>query len=96
MGDKRKKHAPGFKAKVALDALRERESVREISTRYGVHSTQVNLWKGQLRDGATSIFEHPGDARSGRPNRDVELFEQIGRLKMELEWLKKKLPGLDD
>ncbi len=49
MSDKRKKHAAGFKAKVALDALRERENVREISTRHGVHSTQVNLWKAQDR-----------------------------------------------
>ena len=59
MGDPRKKHAPGFKAKVALDALRERETIREISVRYGVHSTQVNLWKGQLREGATGLFERP-------------------------------------
>jgi len=95
MGDKRKKHAPGFKAKVAIDALRERESIRELSTRYGVHSTQVNLWKGQLREGATGIFEHPSGRRGERPDREVELFEQIGRLKMELEWLKKKLPDLD-
>lgn len=95
MSDKRKKHAPGFKAKVAIEALRERESVREISTRFGVHSTQVNLWKGQLHDGAVAIFEHPSDKRNGRPNPEVELYEQIGRLKMELEWLKKKLPDLD-
>lgn len=95
MRDKRKKHAAGFKAKVALDALRERESVREISTRHGVHSTQVNLWKAQLRDSAAGIFEHPSGKRGKLPDREAELFEQIGRLKMELEWLKKKLPGLD-
>ena len=96
MSDQRKKHAPGFKAKVAIEALRERESVREISTRYGVHSTQVNQWKGQLRDGATGIFEHPADKRDRRLGQEVELYEQIGRLKIELVWLKKKLSGLDD
>jgi transposase len=95
MGDKRKKHAPGFKAKVAIDALRERESIRELSTRYQVHSTQVSLWKSQLQDGATGIFEHPVDKRGVRPDREVALYEQIGRQKMELEWLKKKLPDLD-
>ena len=95
MGDKRKRHAPGFKAKVAIDALRERESIREISTRYQVHATQVSLWKGQLQDGATGIFEHPADKRGLRPDHEVALYEQIGRLKMELEWLKKKLPDLD-
>jgi transposase len=95
MGDKRKKHAPGFKAKVAIDAVRERESLREISARYQIHTTQVSLWKTQLLDGATGIFEHPADRRGLRPDNEVALFEQIGRLKMELEWLKKKLPDLD-
>jgi len=95
MRDKRKKHAAGFKAKVALDALRERESVREISTRHGVHSTQVNLWKAQLRDSAAVIFEHPSGKRGKLSDREAELFEQIGRLKMELEWLKKKIPDAD-
>jgi len=95
MGDKRKKHAPGFKAKVAIDAVRERESLREISARYQIHTTQVSLWKTQLLDGATGIFEHPADRRGLRLDHEVALFEQIGRLKMELEWLKKKLPDLD-
>ena len=95
MSDKRKKHAAGFKAKVALDALRERESVREISTRHGVHSTQVNLWKAQLRDAAAGFFEHPSGKPGKAHDRDAELFEQIGRLKMELEWLKKKFPDAD-
>jgi transposase-like protein len=94
MSDKRKKHAAGFKAKVALDALRERESVREISTRHGVHSTQVSLWKTQLRDAAAGIFEHPACKPGKLPDREAELFEQIGRLKMELEWLKKKIPDI--
>lgn len=90
MGDKRKKHAAGFKAKIALEALRERESVREISTRHGVHSTQVNLWKTQLRDAAVGIFEHPSEKATKEPNREAELYEEIGRLKMQMDWLKKK------
>lgn len=90
MGDKRKKHAAGFKAKIALEALRERESVREISTRHGVHSTQVNLWKAQLRDAAVGIFEHPSEKAAKEPNREAELYEEIGRLKMQMDWLKKK------
>ena len=94
MSDKRKKHAPGFKAKVALDALRERESVREISTRHGVHSTQVNLWKSQLCEAAAGIFEHPASNTNKKQARDSELFEQIGRLDMELAWLKKKFPEI--
>jgi transposase-like protein len=93
MSDKRKKHAAGFKAKVALDALREQETVRELSVRYGIHSTQVNLWKTQLREAATGVFESPSAKRGEEAVKDAELFEQIGRLKMELEWLKKKLSG---
>jgi transposase len=95
MGDKRKKHAPGFKAKVAIDALRERETIREISVRYQVHSTQVSIWKEQLRNGATGIFEHPADKRAQRQDHETALYEQIGRLKMELEWLKKKCADID-
>jgi len=90
MSDKRKKHAAGFKAKVALEALRERESVREISTRHGVHSTQVNLWKTQLREAAIGIFEHPSEKSGREQNKESELYEEIGRLKMQMDWLKKK------
>ena len=92
MSDKRKKHAAGFKARVALDALREQETVRELSVRFGIHSTQVNLWKTQLREAAAGIFEHPPARHAVETVKEAELFEQIGRLKMELEWLKKKLP----
>ncbi len=95
MSDKRKKHAAGFKAKVALDALRERESVRELSVRYGVHSTQINSWKNQLRDAATDFFEYPSKKKDNQQSKEAELFEQIGRLKMEQEWLKKKFSDFD-
>ncbi len=60
MSDKRKKHAPGFKAKVALEALQERQTVREIAIRHGLHPTQVNAWKSQLREAAAGIFSQPG------------------------------------
>lgn len=96
MSDKRKKHAAGFKAKVALDALRERESVREISVRHGVHSTQVNHWKTQLRNAAAGVFDQPAAKLDKLHDREAELFEQIGRLKMELEWLKKKTSSFGD
>jgi transposase-like protein len=67
--------------------------VRELSVRYGIHSTQVNQWKAQLREAATSVFENPSARRGEEAVKDAELFEQIGRLKMELEWLKKKFSG---
>lgn len=94
MVQKRKRHDASFKAKVALDAIRERKTVSELASQYSIHTTQVNDWKRQLLSGAVEVFE--GKLGSGRTSHDegkeAELYEQIGRLKVELEWLKKKLP----
>ncbi len=95
MSEKRKKHAAGFKARIALEALKERESVRELAVRYGVHSSQINNWKKQLKEASIDVFEHPSKKQDASQNKETELFEQIGRLKMELEWLKKKFPDSD-
>ncbi len=95
MSEKRKKHAAGFKAKIALEALKERESVRELAVRYGVHSSQINNWKKHLKEASIDVFEHPSKKKDASLNKETELFEQIGRLKMELEWLKKKFPDSD-
>lgn len=89
MARRRKIRDAGLKARVALEALKERESVNDLAKRFQVHPTQVHVWKRQLLDQAASVFERNG----GRPEETIdpaELFEQIGRLKMELEWLKKK------
>ena len=96
MVQKRKRHEAGFKAKVALEAVRERKTVSELASQFSVHPTQINDWKGQLVAGAVELFE--GKQASRRDSRDesreAELYEQIGRLKMELEWLKKKAAQL--
>ena len=92
MSRKRQIHQPGFKAKVALAAVKERQTISEIASHFTVHPTQVHQWKRQLLDGAESLFA-PGEAGRRRPADQpdaAELYEQIGRLKMELEWLKKK------
>ncbi len=96
MGKKRKIHSATFKAKVALAAVKELETVSVLASRHGVHPTQVHLWKKQLLEGAEEIF---GDGRRGPSKAEdgcstAELYEQIGRLKMELEWLKKKADGV--
>ena len=96
MVQKRKRHEAVFKAKVALEAVRERKTVSELASQFSVHPTQVNDWKRQLQVGAVELFE--GKHASLRNSRDeaqeTELYEQIGRLKMELEWLKKKAAQL--
>ena len=92
MAAKRKVHTPGFKAQVALAALKGDKTINELAGHYGVHPTLIHGWKKQLATGAESIFGSPAKAASTDAEaRQAELFEQIGRLKMELEWMKKKV-----
>ena len=81
-----------FKAKVAVEAVRELRTLSEIAKQYRVHPNQVTLWKKQLLSGAEQVFESSGaKAASSDEPQAAELYEQIGRLKVELEWLKKKV-----
>lgn len=87
----RKSHHPEFKAKVALEALRGVKTVNEIGMEFGVHPGQVGLWKKELQEQAKTLFE---GKRGPKPvaehcQPDV-LYGEIGRLKVELDWLKKK------
>ena len=90
MSRKRRVFSAAFKSKVALAAVRGDKSSAELASKFGVHSSQVTAWKKQLLAGVTELF---ADGRS-RPDeqsvQEEELYEQIGRLKMEIEWLKKK------
>ena len=87
----RKIHPSGFKAQVALAAVKGDRTVNELAGHYGVHPTLIHGWKKQLVAGAESIFGASAKAASADTEaRQAELFEQIGRLKMELEWVKKK------
>jgi transposase-like protein len=86
-----------FKAKVALAALAEGKTIQQLATLFEVHPTQIQLWKKQLLLGATSLFQTGVQVQDAaeRQAREAELFEQIGRLNMELDWLKKKVASLD-
>ena len=82
----------GFKAKVALAAVQERKTVQELASQFGVHPTMIHGWKKRLLEGAVEVFETRSEnkARGADKAQEGELYEQIGRLKMDLEWLKKK------
>ena len=92
MSRKRRVFDASFKAKVALEAVKSLKTSGELAQQYRVHPTQIALWKKQLLAGAASVFEagSPKKSQSDEPEA-AELYEQIGRLKMELEWLKKKV-----
>ena len=92
MPRKRKVHGAAFKAQVALAALRGDRTVSELAGQFEVHPTLINGWKKQLHQGAESVFATGAKAPGAESEAlNAQLFEQIGRLKMELEWLKKKL-----
>jgi putative transposase len=87
----RKRHSADFKAKVAMEALKGTKTVNELAGEIGVHPTQISQWKRQLEEGSKEIFQN-GHSRKAKDAEALNssLYEEIGRLKMELSWLKKK------
>ena len=94
MANVRKKHGVDFKAKVALSALREDGTVAELSSRYGVHASQIHAWKKTLLDGTAGLFA----ANKGAPHGDeakaeaqmAPLYEKIGQLTVERDFFRKR------
>lgn len=92
MTNKRKHYSAEFKAKVALEALREQKTLNELASDYQLHPVQISNWKKQLLEGSSSVFQN-SKAKHHKKQNDLEahLYQEIGRLKIELDWLKKKL-----
>ena len=92
MASKRKMHTPAFKAQVGLASLKGDRTINELAGQYGVHPTLIHAWKKQILGGAETVFSNGAKTQaSDAAAQQAELYEQIGRLKMELEWLKKKV-----
>jgi transposase len=90
----RRKFSADFKAKVVIEALKERSTVEELSRKYEIHPTQINTWRKEFLSKVTLIFEseqQPGEEKEQKEAAMEKLYAQIGQLKVENDWLKKKL-----
>lgn len=96
MAKKRRQHNSDFKFKIALEAVKGHKTISQLAAEHNVHPTQIGTWKKQLLGQGSTLFTRPND-RQEREQQEQEaaLYEQIGRLKMELEWLKKKAAPFD-
>lgn len=95
MSRKRRVLSGKFKAKVALAALRSDQTLAQLSSHFGVNANQISAWKKKLQSDAGDVFEDGRKRRQRDEVTDEDLFAQIGRLKMELEWIKKKASMFD-
>jgi transposase-like protein len=91
MSTKRKAHSPKFKAKVALDAYKGDKTAAELISTHKISSGQISTWKKCLINGAVQLFESGQAKALDEVALTAPLYEEIGRLKVELDWLKKKL-----
>lgn len=91
----RRRFSPEFKFRMALEAAKGTRTISELATEYRVHPNQICQWKRQLLQSGGDVFNQNGsNAQRDQEAVQTELYEKIGRLKMELEWLKKVCPVL--
>ena len=96
MTKKRRQHSNEFKFRIALEAVKGVKTVSQLAAEYNVHPTQIGNWKKQLLQQGSTLFMRPNDRQQReQQEKEAELYEQIGRLKMALEWLKKKATPFD-
>jgi transposase len=90
MKNTRARHNPAFKAKVALAAIRDEQSIPDLAKRYGVHPSQIYAWKKQFIEQAASVFERDGQSNDSH-EREGELLKKIGELTVERDFLSRGL-----
>lgn len=87
----RKKFSAEFKAKVAIAALKEQKTVAELALQYDIHPTQIQTWKKHFIENSSLVFSGQQSSDKENEANESRLYEQIGKLQMQNEWLKKKL-----
>ena len=93
---KRKNFSSRFKSNVAIEAIKGHKTINELATEFGVHATQINTWKKQLLAGSEDVFSNGRKQQTENHEEEKDkLYNQIGRLKVEVDWLKKKTGHLD-
>lgn len=91
----RKRHSADFKGKVALEALLQISTMSELTSKYGVHATQITRWKNHLKEYLPEIFRDNFKSDLKTKDELIErLYQQIGQQKVELDWIKKKVGDL--
>jgi putative transposase len=93
MNNIRRNHPPAFKAQVVLALLKEEKTVNEICSQFSIHSTQANKWKKRVIENLSHVFDDKmiSDQIKEKDHMIDDLFREVGQLKMELDWLKKKM-----
>ena len=91
MKRQRKQYSADLKAKIAVEAVKGQRTIQEIGSHYSIHPSQVTQWKKQLLEGAVEVFSN-GKVHDAEADEQIkaELYQQVGKLQMELEWIKKK------
>jgi len=93
----RRQHPPAFKAKVACEALKENKTIAELSSQFAVHPTQIKQWRDIMeKQGATLYTDHQKQKDRGQEDLIRRLYEQVGKLQIQVDWLKKKMGIIDD
>lgn len=92
MGKKRRNFSPEFKSKIALEAIKSYETISELSTKHDLHGNQISIWKRHLEENVSELFEVKRGRKTEEEAALIErLYGQIGKLQVELDWLKKNL-----
>ena len=88
---KRNRYTKEFKAKIALEAIKGQKTANELASEFGVHVSQINTWKKQLLEALPEVFGRKGERREAEHEAERDqLYRQIGKLQVEVDWLKKK------